>query len=152
MKRKKSNLLNFFSIQYPVCSVCVTISPLYVVLLISFSLILSFDNSFLQVFEKKENKDWNQSISKPKLFKVIPHPSRICSHFRETQIQRTKLPWKKKFKLIFLSINVPEARSRLPNPKFWVVGQKATSGPASFFREYRFGQESIGREPPQPDK
>lgn len=62
------NLLIFFSFLYPACSVCVTNYPLYIVLLISFSLIFLFGNLFLQVAVKKRNKDLNPSNSKPKLF------------------------------------------------------------------------------------
>ena len=116
LKRKKSILMIFFSFLYPACSVCVTIYPLYLVLLISFSLISWFGNSFLQVFEKKENKDLNHSISKPKLFKVIPHCLRICSRLGETQIRRTKLHQIYK---IWLNFHFKQAlRRRNPvNPK-----------------------------------
>lgn len=76
----------FFSFPYPAYSVCVTIYPLHLVLLISFILIFHFGNYLLQVAEKKRNKDRNCPLSKHKLFKVIRRRLRICSQFNESQI------------------------------------------------------------------
>lgn len=133
MKRKKSNLLNFFSFVHPVCSVCVTIYPLYLVLLISLSLISWFGNWFLQVFEKKENKDLNHTISKPKLFKVIPHCLRICSRLGETQIRPTKLPQIHKIWVNFYFKQGTKEGTQSAQTKHWADGQSPYQWSCQFF-------------------
>lgn len=78
--------MNFFSPYPPACSVCAILNPLYLVLLIIFTLIFFFGNLFLQLLEEKRNKDKKCSISKSKLFKVIRPYLRICSQTNKSQI------------------------------------------------------------------
>ena len=79
--------MKFFSNLTPVCSVLWVKCPLYVVLLISFSLKITSWKQFLQMPEKKWNKSINYCFSKPKLLKVIPANYRICSQLLESQIK-----------------------------------------------------------------
>ena len=118
-------------------------------LLISFSLIFHFGNFFLQVAEKKRNKDKIYPFSKHKLFKVIRHCLRICSHLSESQIDLCSVSWRT---LLFSNILFPEwvHRNRIPSGIYLKVKTgRSTNDPASYLKvefSHDLGSRKIQRQ------
>ena len=86
-EKKKIENRDFFLNSYPLCSVSLAFKPLYVALLISFSLIFRFFNTFLQIVEKEKIKPSNRAFSKHKLLLLIPYCLRFCSQLEKKQIE-----------------------------------------------------------------